>query len=195
MDNNHDIKLVRESLEGAPGAFKALYNAYSGYVYTICTRYGISTIDVKDCMQTIFMEIFKSLSRFDPEKSKFKTWLTSLTINQILAHKRKSSTKYSTLDSEDINLIESTFSVPVESVMDEKIMHEILNRMPAKYSSVFNLFIIDGFSHKEIAEKLDVTVSASRTMLHRGRAWAITELKKTFDDPIHSIIKTRSQTN
>lgn len=191
MNTKKEIEIIRDCLGGAESAFKALYDMYSGYVYTICTRYGINTLDVKDCMQTIFMELFKSLPKYDANKSKFKTWLTRITINQILSHKRKWSKNTFTLDTDETNLIESNFSIPIEAQMDEKIMLEILSKMPEKYSSVFNLFIIDGYSHLEIANALDITESTSRITLHRGRAWAMKELKETFKDSIDSLNKIR----
>lgn len=184
MNNKQELELVKECLKGADSAFKALYNLYHGYVYTICVRYGIATIEIKDCLQTIFMEVFKSLDKYDPSKSKLKTWLTQVTINQILLYKRKLKISYTTLNDEEVSVIESDLATPIESLMDEKIMYAILSRMPAKYSSVFNLFIIDGYSHSEIASILNITEGASRTLLHRGRIWAHKELKVTFKDSI-----------
>ncbi len=192
MQNNSEIQLIEDCLKGVQSAFKALYELYRGYVYTICIRYGISAIEVKDCMQTIFMEIFKSLDTYDPEKSAFKTWLSRVAINQILSQKRRQKINFSTLDSDEMNVVESSFSIPIESQMDEKTMHEILRKMPTKYSAVFNLFIIDEYSHAEIADMLNITVGKSRILLHRGRVWAMQEFKKFFKDSMHSILKANN---
>lgn len=182
-------QLIQECLKGTQSAFKTIYENYQAYVYTICIRYGVGTIEVKDCMQIIFMEIFKSLKKFDANKSQFKTWLTRITINQILMQKRKAHIDYSTLENEKINLIESNFTIPVEAKMDEEIMHKILNKMPQKYIVVFNLFILDGYSHQEIAQKLDISESSSRVLLHRGRVWAMKELKIFFKDSVPNFKK------
>lgn len=188
MENN-EIHLIQECLKGNQSAFKAIYENYQGYVYTICIRYGVSVIEVKDSMQIIFMEIFKSIKNYDADKSKFKTWLTRITINQILMQKRKNQIDYAILENEKINLIESTFSVSVEEQIDTKILHGILSKMPVKYISVFNLFIIDGYSHKEIAQSLDIAENTSRILLHRGRIWAMKELKVHFKDTISNFKK------
>lgn len=193
MRDNNDIQLVKDCLKGADSAFKALYESYSGYVYTICSRYGISNLEIKDCMQIIFMELFQSLSKYDSERSKFKTWLTRLTINQILAHKRKQKVQYTTIESDELNLIESDFAINIESDIDIKVIYSILGRMPAKFSAIFNLFIIDGYSHNEISSMLNITEGASRILLHRGRVWAMKELKSTFAESINSLKKTRVQ--
>lgn len=186
---NNEIHLIQECLKGNQSAFKAIYENYQGYVYTICIRYGVSVIEVKDSMQIIFMEIFKSIKNYDADKSKFKTWLTRITINQILMQKRKNQIDYAILENEKINLIESTFSVSVEEQIDTKILHGILSKMPVKYISVFNLFIIDGYSHKEIAQSLDIAENTSRILLHRGRIWAMKELKVHFKDTISNFKK------
>ena len=79
MSKKTEIELIKECLKGTQSSFKAIYEMYQGYVYTICIRYGVSAIEIKDTMQIIFMEIFKSLKNYDSEKSQFKTWLTRIT--------------------------------------------------------------------------------------------------------------------
>lgn len=182
-------QLIKACLKGTQSAFKTLYETYRGYVYTICIRYGVSVIEVKDTMQIIFMEIFKSLPNFDSNKSQFKTWLTRITINQILLQKRKAKIDYTSLEYENINLIENDFEVPIESKMDKEILYGILSKMPSKYITVFNLFIIDGYSHKEIAQSLNIAENTSRILLHRGRVWAMKELKIHFKDSISQFKK------
>lgn len=186
----NENQLIQECLKGTQSAFKAIYENYKGYVYTICIRYGVSTIEVKDMMQIIFMEIFKSLKKYDANKSRFKTWLTRITINQILMQKRKAKIDYTTLENENINLIKNDFEVPIESKMDKEILYETLSKMPSKYITVFNLFIIDGYSHKEIAQSLNINENASRILLHRGRVWAMKELKVHFNDSVSNFKKT-----
>ena len=176
----NENQLIEECLKGTEGAFKAIYDNYKGYVYTICIRYGISQIEVKDSMQTIFTEIFLSLKNYNSKKAKFKTWLTRITINQILMLKRKNRITYEGLEDEKINLYSDNSSDFVEAKIDEEILYGILNKMPQKYITVFNLFIIDGYTHKEIAELLNIAENTSRVLLHRGRSWAMEELNFHF---------------
>jgi len=184
-----DYKIIEACLNGSEKAFKTLYDEYKSYIYTICVRYGISDIEVKDLVQVIFMEIFKSLSKFDVNKAQFKTWLTRITINQILMHKRKKQIEYVDVDDEKFNLIESDFTIPIEEKIDEKHLYEILRKMPEKYVTVFNLFIIEQYTHKEIAEKLNIAEGASRILLHRGRVWAMKNLKFYFKETVSKYVK------
>ena len=182
-------QLIKECLKGSEASFKALYESYYGYCFTICMRYGVSNYDVKDYLQLIFIRVFNSLKSYDPNKGKFKTWLTTITINKILMQKRKLKIQYQELDDGKTNLLDRSFELPIEAKMDEKIMYNLLSKMPNKYISVFNLFIVDGYSHQEIAEKLDITESTSRVLLHRGRSWAMRELKLHFKDNLTNIKK------
>jgi RNA polymerase sigma factor (sigma-70 family) len=121
-----DQQLIQECLKGAQRSFKALYEKYQAYVYTICVRHGVSTIDIKDHMQVIFMEIFNSLDRYDATKAAFKTWITRITINQILHQKRKRNIDYSTGGSDDLNLIDSGFTIPVDWDIDQQELYALL---------------------------------------------------------------------
>ncbi len=172
MKNNQDIELVNKCLKGAESAFKALYELYKAYVYTICVRYGIKSSDLADMVQTIFMQVFHGLEKFDANKSQFKTWMTKIVINQILMERRKQHIRFTALEpSENLNFSNS-YESDIFVKMDQKELFNILNDMPAKYSMVFNLHVIDGYSHGEIAEQLNITVGTSRILLHRGRSWA-----------------------
>lgn len=186
MVESSDQQLIQECLKGAQRSFKALYEKYQAYVYTICVRHGVSSIDIKDQLQVIFMEIFNSLDRYDATKAAFKTWITRITINQILHQKRKRNIDYSAGGSDDINLIDSGFTIPMDWDIDQNELYSLLSKMPAKYITAFNLSIIDGYSHSEIAEQLRIPESTSRVLVHRGRIWAMKQLRTHFKDTVSS---------
>ena len=189
----NENQLIEECLKGTQRAFKTIYDNYKGYVYTICTRYGINQIEIKDSMQIIFTEIFMSLKNYNNKKSKFKTWLTKITINQILMLKRKIKIAYEDLEDEKIQLLKDNSSDFIEAKIDEKILYEILSEMPQKYITVFNLFIIDGYSHKEIAALLNIAENTSRVLLHRGRSWAMEELNTHFKVTVSNFKKNNKK--
>lgn len=165
-------RLIKKCLGGNQNAYKAIYDNYKAYVFTICKRYGVSAIVIKDSMQVIFMEVFKSLEKFDDSKASFKTWLTRITINQILMQKRKLRIQHISLDEFPSDVLSTKSQFDVVSKMDFEKLIVLLEEMPDQYSAVFNMYIIDGYSHKEISETLDISLSASKVILHRGRTWA-----------------------
>lgn len=184
MTSTTDQELIQDCLKGATGAFKTLYERYQGYVYTICVRHGVSSHEIKDYLQVIFTQIFKSLPKYDASRAQFKTWLTRVTINQILTEKRKARIDYLNIDASDLNVIESSYSASLDWEIDRKLLFSILNKMPVKYITAFNLYIIDGYSHEQIADKLQIPASTSRVLVHRGRIWAMKKLKPLFQESI-----------
>lgn len=182
MEEISDHQLVKECLKGDQRSFKALYEKYQGYVYSICIRFGVSSKEVKDQMQVIFMGIFQSLDRYDGTKAGFKTWMTRITINQIIHQKRKKNFDYQVESLEDSSVINSDYNISVDWDMDQKELYAILNKMPEKYISAFNLSVIEGYSHAEIAELLGITQNTCRVLVHRGRIWAMDQLKIHFKD-------------
>ncbi len=172
-----DLEIIKSCLKGKQLAYKALYERYKDYCFTICVRYGIPQYEIKDCMQVIFSQVFASLKKYDDSKALFKTWFSRITINQILTHKRKRKIEYLSIDASEVEVVNLEAAVQVDAQMDYETIYHILSKMPPQYITVFNLFIIDGYSHKEIAEKLNIAESTSRVLLYRGRAWAMKKLK------------------
>ena len=168
-----DIQVIENCLQGDQSAYKALYERYAAYCYGICKRYGIKDADIKDQIQVTFTEAFKSLPRYESEKAGFKTWLSRICIHHILSKKRKYKEK---VFIDDISLHENeleSFHFQEEyNTIDKEYLLRLLNKMPDKFREVFNLYIIDGYSHKEIAQRLDISESSSRVILNRGRTWA-----------------------
>lgn len=176
-----DQQIIKQCLEGKEKAYEALYNRYSGYIYTTCIRYGIREYEIKDCMQVIFSEVFSALKKFNPKKASFKTWLTQIAINQLLNFLRRKKIRFDELVEDNVALI-GDFSSKPGSEMDLKFINKVISMMPAAYLVVFNLYIIEGFSHQEIAEKLGISISQSRVSLHRGREWAKLKLGRYFNE-------------
>jgi RNA polymerase sigma-70 factor (ECF subfamily) len=182
MLDSSDQQLIQECLKGAQRSFKVLYEKYQAYVYAICVRHGVSNYEIKDHMQVIFMEIFNSLGRYDATKATLKTWITRITINQILNQKRKRNIDYNMRDLSDMSVIDSGFNIPVDWNIDKRELYDLLNKMPAKYITAFNLSVIDGYSHSEIAEQLSIPESTSRVLVHRGRIWAMQQFRTHFKE-------------
>ena len=146
-----DLDLIKFCGEGNQSACKELYERYIGYCYTICVRYGIPEIEIKDMLQVIFSEIFKSLHKYDQSKAAFKTWMTRVTINQVIMRLRKTTVYFDQIE-EDKSIFMSDYANYGQKIDEEFILKTIAN-MPAQYLVVFNMSVIDGYSHQEISQK------------------------------------------
>ncbi len=151
------------------GAFEKLYNACIPYVYSIVKRYISNNNDRKDVIQEIFAKVFKNLDSYKNEEGKFQYWLRKITVNECLMNLRTKTsleivalnTDFDTIDIEDI---------ANQTITREEIL-KMLNKMPKKYKIVFMAYVIDGFSHKEIAYKMNITPETSRSQLNRSKKW------------------------
>lgn len=134
-------------------------------MYTICRRY-ISREDVaKDCLQDTLIHVLKKINKYN-EQGKFKSWLATVTVNKCIEQIRKEKKNlYSDVDLILDKGVNETVSLKLEH---DDIM-KFINTIPEQYRIVINMFLVEGFSHKEIGEKLGVTESSSRSILSRAK--------------------------
>lgn len=158
---------ISRCIAGDQAAYKRLYESYMPYFLTIVRRYGISSSEERDLLQDIFIEVFSSLERYKPALGSFKTWSRALAVYKILNHKRKRGLlKVSYID--EVQEDQATVEVDLRDLDSAYIMKAIRD-LPDRYQTVFNLYSIDGYNHKEIAKLLSISEVASRSHLHRAR--------------------------
>ena len=149
---------------------KQLFEFLFPILMRIARRYFHDPEDCKDSVQEAFIKIFSHLSGFKGE-SALSTWATRITINHILYKlKQKERDK---LFSETISEETATFSYVKESETIGGLLYEdllsFINKLPQGKKVIFNLFVIDGFTHKEIAEMLNITEGTSKAQLSRAK--------------------------
>jgi len=141
-----------------------LYSLYASKLFTLCLKYSKSYAESEDNLQDAFVTIFSKIKQYSGEGS-FEGWMKRIVINTALQCYRKASV----LDViKDDVLEEEVVEVEVDQVPLEFLL-TIIQELPDKYRLVFNLYVLDGFSHKEIAEMLNVSVGTSKSNLSRAR--------------------------
>lgn len=157
-------------------AQKQLYQLLLPYLRAVASRYLRDTSFVKDVLQESFVKIFRYIDRYDPNKAPFDKWAAKIVVNDSLNYnKRVIGTPNEEFDTTKHDII--CLPQVMKNLSDEHLLF-ILKQMPKNYFEVFNLFVIDGYKHDEIAEMLDIAEALSRKRLSRAREW----LKKTFRD-------------
>ncbi|MDF1695404.1 MAG: sigma-70 family RNA polymerase sigma factor [Saprospiraceae bacterium] len=160
-----------------PKAQKEMYDTLLPYLNSVCRRYLYNSSNRSDALQESFIKIFTKIDQFDINKGSFKSWSTKITINSCLQYGQKASSR------NEIELSVAEYQIPISPEIIARLSNEevlfVLSKMPTDYLQVFNLYIIDGFSHTEIAEMLNIKSSLSRKRLARARDWIShkTELK------------------
>lgn len=164
---------IKGCLRGDSSSQKHLYELFLPYLNALCGRYLNNTSIRQDVLQESFIIIFNKIEQFDPEKGAFKSWASRIVINNCLKqNKSEMRVTYFDLDKQEKFLDPS-----IVSQLSNKELIQFLKTMPHKYSEVFMLFVIDDFSHEEVAEMLGIKISLSRKRLSRARAWLQTKPK------------------
>ncbi|MBZ9730447.1 sigma-70 family RNA polymerase sigma factor [Salegentibacter sp. JZCK2] len=158
-------------------AQEKLYRLYSGKLFGLCLKYSNNYQQAEDNLQDGFITIFKKINQYE-DKGSFEGWMKRIVINTTLQKHRKE--KYFEIINE--NLLED----PEIEIDDEEITTDFLLKsiqdLPERYRQIFNLYALDGFSHKEIAEMLNISVGSSKSNLARARQILKSKIENYLND-------------
>ena len=163
-----EYQLVRDCLAGQRSAQQELYEKYKAKMFGICLRYAKSREAAEDMLLDGFMKIFRDLGQFQ-FKGSLEGWIRKVVVNTALMHLRKKHRNdFQLIDNELV--IEQLEVQPTvfENMRVEAIVAQI-QELPIGYQTIFNLFAIEGFSHKQIGEQLGIKESTSRSQYTRAR--------------------------
>lgn len=160
-------ELIRKCKKGDHRAQRRLYDTYSGMIMFISKRYTSSTQNAEDIFQEAFVRIFEGIVKVDKIDS-LKNWVYTIAVRTSVDALRKRRLMYI----EDFDNSESLHPLSEENLdVLDKLEHEqvmeLVREMPDGYRLVFNLYLVEGYSHKEIGELLDISESTSRSQLAR----------------------------
>lgn len=162
------LHIIQASSKGDEQAQRTLYEAYRSQWYMTSMRFGKNKSQADDIFQEGLIYIYKDLHQYDSKKSQFSTWSTRILINAALRFLKK----YNWIDtiSEYENSKESyETSETIYDSLAAKELTLIIQKLPLGYRIVFNMYVIEGYSHKEIAEELDITVGTSKSQLSKAK--------------------------
>ena len=176
-ESHDEISLIKACSNGDSKAFRKIYEIHSGTMYSICLRYMNNEDEAKDALQEGFIKVFKNISKFKFTGS-FEGWMKRIFVNSSieLIRKRKMHLDVSELNSNELPL---TAKIETGSMDAEKMM-TLVQQLPEGYRTVFNMFIVDGYSHKEISDYLEISESTSKTQLFKARKQLQEWLKDWF---------------
>jgi RNA polymerase sigma factor (sigma-70 family) len=158
-------------------AQKILFERYSSVLLGICCRYTRDRAEAEDVLQEGFMKIFNHISQFNGTGS-FEGWMKRIMVNTAITNFRSNQKHFNQMDISEVK--ESRFEdhAPIETEFSQEDLLGIIHKLPCGYQMVFNLFAIEGFSHKEIGEMLGIDVGTSKSQLSRARAILQSKLKE-----------------
>jgi len=145
---------------------KYVFEKFYGLMMGICLRYVSNREEARDILQEGFIKIFEKVDQYDDSYS-FIGWMKRVMVNNAIDNYRRSS-KMPMSDNEDILLNEGV-DADVFSGMGYKEIIKLIQRLPTGYRTVFNLYVIEGFTHKEIGEKLGIAEGTSKSQLNKAK--------------------------
>lgn len=179
------LKLIKGCRQGKLRAQEKLYRHFYAYGMSICLPYSKNKDEAAEILNDSFLKVFQNISSFDSNYP-FKPWLRRIIINTAIDYYRQFFKHNSLID----NNIDELYDLQTESVDDLEIedIMLMLNELPEIYRIVFNLYEIEGFSHKEIAIKIRVSESTSRSNLTRAKKMLRIIFKKKFQMNYEEIV-------
>lgn len=159
-------EIISLCIQGKSFAQKMLYDKYSKLFFAICCRYCKDKDDAQDILQDAFLKIYRNLSQFK-HKGSFEGWMKRIVVNTSIEYYRNQMNLLSfddQLSPEDTPLIEDVIS------LDEASLLALIQGLPNGFRMVFNMYVIEGYNHAEIADKLGISEGTSKSQLSRARA-------------------------
>ncbi len=157
-------ELVNLCKKGDRKSQEQLYRKYSNILFGICLKYSRNKTEAEDSLHDSFMTIYDKIGQYRSEGS-FEGWMKRITVNTVLQKYRKS--EHLNLVSE--NLEEETEVEPLYADVGLQTLLKYIQELPNKYRLTFNLYVLDGFTHKEISEQLGTSPGTSKSNLARAR--------------------------
>ncbi len=166
---NTEHTLVKNCLKGDRNAQRQLYEQYKVSMYNLCLRYAKDKDEAKDFLQEGFITVFKDLHQYTFSGA-LGGWIRRVIVNVALQHIRRNKKNIFT----DVSLehISDTYAdnQKLFSRYREKAILKMVQDLPDGFRVVFNMYVIEGYSHKEIADQLNISVNTSKSQLSRAKA-------------------------
>ena len=156
---------------------RTVYSTYIRYLAAICSRYIVNDEDVKDVLQDSFLKIFSGIASFEYRgRGSLKGWITKITVNETLKFLQKNNRF------EFVEISEQEHDKPDEEpdvdALPSSVLFNLIRELPDGYRTIFNLYVIENKSHKEIAKLLDIKESTSASQLHRAKSLLATKIRQ-----------------
>lgn len=179
MAETFDLKLIESCIKGDRAAQKALYDSLAPRMFPLCIRYVGDRSLAEDILQEGFITLFTRLESYKGEGS-FEGWARRIFVTTALMSLRKKDALKMSDDLEAARGLKTETVSQVQNIGYKELM-ELIMTLPPGFRTVFNMYAIEGYSHKEISEMLGISETTSRTQLSRARIWLQNKIKQRED--------------
>ena len=172
--------LLRLAKNGNPRAQKAIFDRLAPKMSAVCLRYMGDPMAAEDVLQDGFVTLFSKLDSFSGVGS-FEGWARKIFVNTALMSLRKSDVLKDSGDIEEARSLTGGGTTAMQDIGYKELM-EMVAALPTGFRTVFNMYVIEGYSHKEIGEALGISENTSRSQLQRARTLLQSKIRESSDD-------------
>jgi RNA polymerase sigma factor (sigma-70 family) len=173
-----EAELINGCIKKNQSCQRLLYEKFAGKMMSLCQRYARDEQETKDMMQEGFIRAFDSMHQFRFDGS-FEGWLRRVFVSVAARMATKRSIAFSDIETADEDT--AAINPSVLSKLSEEEIHKMINLLPQGYRFVFNLYVVEGYSHEEIGSLLGIEASTSRTQLTKARRLLQSLIVKQFN--------------
>lgn len=174
---NEEKQLIKKCLKGDAAAQKQLYTLHASQMLGVCYRYTKSLQDAEDVLQEGFIKVFRFLSQYTGE-GEVGAWIRRIMVNTALNFlKRNKKYQYEMVfDSKELHVVSQDDPV---MILQAKDIAELIRQLPIGYQTIFNLYAVEGFTHREIGQMMGISENTSRSQYMRARHLLISWITNT----------------
>lgn len=165
MNNQQQLEAIKGCAVGNQSSQRALFMEYSQELLATCKRYIGNEDEAKDILQDSFMRIFKYANTYSHDGGNLKGWMKTICIREAL---KKIEKNKRTTSMDELEYIPSVNPIAIQN-LDIEELYNIIGKLPKRQRAVFNLYVVEGYSHREIGEMLNVDETCSRSILSRTK--------------------------
>ncbi len=174
-------KLITKSILGHESAQRTLYEAYRSKWYMLCLRYGSNRHEADDIFQEGLIQIFRDLHQFDDTRSSFATWSSRILAHGALRYLKQHSWHQMMQEIDQYGVVDEGKSSVYDQIAAKELT-EMIQQLPCGYRVVFNMNVLEGYTHKEIAKVLGITEGTSKSQLSKAKKMLRKKLEFHFSE-------------
>lgn len=187
MDNSRnqitsDSDLISGCIRGDRRMQQELYDRFAPKMYGVCLRYAGNAAEAEDILQEGFIKVFKKIGSFRGEGS-FEGWIRRIFVNTAIEHYRKKIYLQPITETEE-NSVEGQYLSVLDNLAEKDII-QLIQQLSPGYRTVFNMYVVEGYTHKQIADELGISEGTSKSQLSRA--------KQILQDLVKKFIEKRKQ--
>lgn len=179
--NPSDKNIIHGCKKGDHHSQQQLYEKYKAMLFGVCLRYAHNRMEAEDFLQEGFIRIYRDLYQYQPEKA-LGAWLRRVMVNCCLRQLEKQKNIFSEVDWDQVG---ESYEMELEEKEDnrEQQLIKMIQQLPPGYRAVFNMYVIEGYTHQEIGEYLKISANTSKSQLSRAKTF----LKNLFKKKVNAI--------